>query len=158
MTQALSGEELVQRIEDVLPQAVPEFTTDGVLVRKEALPEVMRFLKETPGLDFDYLVSITGVDYRDYLEVVYHLVSLQHNHSLVVKTRCDRESPVIPSVVSLWRGADFQEREIYDLLGIKFEGHPDLRRLLLWEGFPGHPLRKDWSPPEEAPTSSEENN
>lgn len=144
MTRALSGEELKRRIEDAFPEAVPEFTGDGVLIRKEALPEVMRFLKETPGLDFDYLVSITGVDWRDYLEVVYHLVSLKHNHSLVIKTRCGRESPVIPSVVSLWRGAEFQEREIYDLLGIRFEGHPDLRRLLLWEGFPGHPLRKDW--------------
>lgn len=149
MTRALSGEELARRIEDAFPQATPEFTADGVLVRKEALLEVMRFLKETPGLDFDYLVSITGVDWRDYLEVVYHLVSLKHNHSLVVKTRCGRESPVIPSVVSLWRGAELQEREVYDLLGVRFEGHPDLRRLLLWEEFPGHPLRKDWKAPEE---------
>jgi NADH:ubiquinone oxidoreductase subunit C len=85
------------------------------------------------------------VDYMDYFEVVYHLISLKHNHSLVLKTRChDRGKPVVPSVVSLWRSADFQEREAYDLMGIVFDGHPNLRRLLLWEGFAGHPLRRDY--------------
>jgi NADH-quinone oxidoreductase subunit C len=73
------------------------------------------------------------------------LSSLEHNHSLVIKTRCyDRKNPVLPSVVSLWQGADFQEREIYDLMGIRFEGHPNMKRIFLWEGFAGHPLRKDY--------------
>ena len=77
--------------------------------------------------------------------MVYHLTSIEHNHSLVLKTRCySRDNPTLPSVVGLWRGADFQEREIYDLLGISFEGHPNLRRIALWEGFDGHPLRKDF--------------
>jgi NADH:ubiquinone oxidoreductase subunit C len=81
----------------------------------------------------------------DYFEVVYHLISLKHNHSLVLKTRChDRGKPVVPSVVGIWRSADFQEREAYDLMGIVFDGHPNLRRLLLWEGFAGHPLRRDY--------------
>jgi NADH:ubiquinone oxidoreductase subunit C len=81
----------------------------------------------------------------DYFEVVYHLISLEHNHSLVLKTRCyDRDKPVVPSVVNLWRSADFQEREVYDLMGIIFDGHPNLKRLLLWEGFVGHPLRRDY--------------
>ena len=99
----------------------------------------------TPGLDFDYLTAITAVDYLDYLEVIYQLTSIKHNHSLVLKTRCyGQDNPTLPSVVSLWRGADFQEREIYDLMGIRFEGHPNLKRIALWEGFEGHPLRKDY--------------
>ena len=103
------------------------------------------FLKNTPVLDFDYLTNLTAVDYADYFEVVYHLVSLKHNHSLVLKTRCrDRDKPVVPSVVNLWRSADLQEREAYDLMGISFDGHPNLKRLLLWEGFVGHPLRRDY--------------
>ena len=85
------------------------------------------------------------MDYYDYFEVVYQLTSMKHNHSLVLKTRCyDRINPVVPSVVRLWRGADFQEREVYDLMGISFEGHPNLKRIALWQGFEGHPLRKDY--------------
>ena len=101
-------------------------------------------LKDTPGLDFNYLTSITAVDYGDYFELVYNLTSLEHNHSLVIKARCDRNQPVLPSVVSLWRAADYQEREIYDLMGVTFEGHPNLKRIALWAGYQGHPLRKDY--------------
>jgi NADH-quinone oxidoreductase subunit C len=115
------------------------------VVNKESLFAVASYLKTTPGLDFDYLTAITAVDYYDYFEVIYQLTSLQHNHSLVVKTRCyGRDNPTLPSVVSLWRGADFQEREIYDLFGISFDGHPNLKCIFLWEGFQGHPLRKDY--------------
>ena len=77
--------------------------------------------------------------------MVYHLTSISHNQSLVIKTRIfDREDPVVPSVISLWRGADYQEREVWDLMGIRFTGHPNPKRIMLWEGFPGHPLRKDF--------------
>jgi NADH:ubiquinone oxidoreductase subunit C len=77
--------------------------------------------------------------------VIYRLVSLTNNQSLMLKTRVTgRENPTVPSVTNIWRAAYYQEREIFDLLGIKFEGHPDLRRLLLWEGFNGHPLRRDY--------------
>ena len=104
-----------------------------------------RFLKEAPGLEFDYLNSITAVDYPEHFEVVYYLASIANNHSIVLKTRCpDREAPQVPSVVSLWQGADLQEREVYDLMGIAFDGHPNLKRILLWQGFAGHPLRKDY--------------
>jgi NADH-quinone oxidoreductase subunit C len=103
------------------------------------------FLKTTPGLDFNYLSYITTVDYQSYFEVVYHLVSLEHNQSLLMRVRCTtRDNPTVPSVVSLWRGADFQEREIYDLMGISFTGHPNLKRIFLWDGFQGYPLRKDF--------------
>jgi NADH-quinone oxidoreductase subunit C len=145
MTLALSGEKIAKQIEEKLPGSVVESGPDCLLVKSESLLEIAGYLKTAPGLDFDYLTAITAVDYYDYFEVVYQLTSLQHNHSLVVKTRCyNREKPILPSVVSLWRGADFQEREIYDLFGIGFEGHPNLKRIVLWEGFEGHPLRKDF--------------
>jgi NADH-quinone oxidoreductase subunit C len=147
MTLALAAKEIAARLEEQLPKGAIESSQEGSLVVKsESLIFVATFLKETPGFDFDYLTSVTGIDYNDYFEVVYHLTSMKHNHSLVLKTRCyDREEPMLPSVVSLWRGADFQEREIYDLMGISFDGHPNLKRIFLWEGFPGHPLRKDYS-------------
>lgn len=145
MTVALSGSETAQKIRERFPDAVVEATAPAVVVKSNAVFEVAKFLKEAPELAFNYLSSINAVDYYDYFEVVYQLVSFEKNHSLVLKTRCyGRENPAIPSVVSLWRGADFQEREIYDLMGIRFEGHPNLKRIALWEGFQGHPLRKDY--------------
>jgi len=145
MTKPLSGRELAQQIAEHVPDAIVEADEAAVIVQSQSLFQVMRFLKETAELDFDYLVSITAVDYWDYLEVVYHLVSIGHNHSLVIKTRCDdRDNPEVPSVVGLWQGADFQEREVYDLMGIRFDGHPSLRRIFLWEGFQGYPLRRDY--------------
>ncbi len=145
MTKALSGRELAQQIAEHVSDAIVEADEAAVIVQSQSLFQVMRFVKETAELDFDYLVSITAVDYWDYLEVVYHLVSIGHNHSLVIKTRCDdRDNPEVPSVVGLWQGADFQEREVYDLMGIRFDGHPSLRRIFLWEGFQGYPLRRDY--------------
>ena len=145
MTVSLSGSEIAQQITEVLPDTVSEASDQAVVVKSEFLFEVAQYLRNSQGLDFDYLTGITAVDYYDYFELVYHLTSLKHNHSLVLKTRCyDRTKPTLPSVVSLWRGADFQEREIYDLMGISFVGHPNLKRIVLWEGFKGHPLRKDY--------------
>jgi len=145
MTLALSGKDIAGKIEKKFPGCVADSAVESLLVKAEALLEVAGYLKKTPGLDFDYLTAVSGVDYIDCFEVVYHLTSLKHNHSLVLKARCyDRENPTLPSVVGLWRTADFQEREIYDLLGISFEGHPNLKRIALWEGFEGHPLRKDF--------------
>jgi len=145
MTLAFSGEEIASQVEEQLPGSIVDSSQDSLVVNSESWLAVATFLKDTPGLDFDYLTSITAVDYYDYFEMVYQLTSLKHNHSLVVKTRCyEREKPKLPSVVSLWRGADFQEREIYDLMGISFDGHPNLKRIFLWQGFQGHPLRKDY--------------
>jgi len=145
MTIALSGTEIAAKLEEKFPGSVVESGLNSLLVKSESLLDIAAFLKATPGLEFDYLTAITSVDYRDYFELVYQLTSIKHNHSLVIKTRSyDRENPTLPSVVSLWRGADFQEREIYDLMGISFVGHPNLKRIFLWEGFPGHPLRKDY--------------
>ena len=145
MTVSLSGNEVAGKLEEKFPGNIVESGADSLLVKSESLLEIAAFLKTAPGLEFDYLDVITSVDYLDYFEVIYQLTSIKHNHSLVVKTRCyGRENPTLPSVVSLWRGADFQEREIYDLMGISFEGHPNLKRIFLWEGFSGHPLRKDF--------------
>jgi len=145
MTIALKGEEVARKIAESFAGAVAAVDRSTIVVNAGSLYQVAEFLKNTPGLDFDYLNNLTAVDYLDYLEVVYHLSSLKHNHSLTLKARCyEREKPTVPSVVSLWRAADYQEREVYDLMGIIFSGHPNLKRLFLWEGFPGHPLRRDY--------------
>jgi len=143
MTKALSGSDTAKKIGEKFPDAVTGSDETSVIVRSKDVLEVARFLQES--LNLDYLNFIAGTDYTDYLEVVYLLTSIKDNHSIVLKTRCeDRNHPTVPSVFSLWQGADFQEREIYDLLGIYFEGHPNMKRLFLWAGFEGHPLRKDF--------------
>jgi NADH-quinone oxidoreductase subunit C len=145
MTKQLTESEVAKRIGEQLPGAIVGHGDSAVLVESDSILEVCRFLNKTAGLDFDYLINLTGVDYLDYLEVVYHLASLKHNHMLILKTRCyEREQPTVPSVTTIWQGADFQEREIYDLLGVRFEGHPNMKRIFLWEGFKGHPLRRDY--------------
>ena len=145
MTVALSGKEIASRVAEKLPDSIVESGADYLLVDSGSLLDTMTFLKNTPELNFEYLNYITSVDCFDYFEIVYQFTSFEHNHSLVVKARCyDRENPALPSVISLWQGADFQEREIYDLMGIRFEGHPNMKRIFLWDGFPGHPLRKDY--------------
>jgi len=145
VTTALNGEQVAREITELLPGAVVAADKAAVVVTSKSLFQVAEFLKNTPAFDFDYLTNLVAVDYMDYFEVVYHLISLKHNHSLVLRTRChDRDRPVVPSMVNLWRSADFQEREAYDLMGIIFDGHPNLKRLLLWEGFVGHPLRRDY--------------
>ena len=143
MTEPLSSSKVAQQIGEQLPDAVTGSDESAVFVRSESLLDVARFLKQ--DLDFDYLISITAVDFLDHFDVIYHLRSIENNYSVVLRTRCDNSgSPHVPSVVSLWKGADFQEREIYDLMGITFEGHPNMKRIVLWEGYEGHPLRKDF--------------
>ncbi len=145
MTVAISVKEITSQIEENFPGSVEESSRDSFVVKSDSLLPVAAFLKDTNNLKFDYLNYITAVDYFSYFEVVYQLTSLEHNHTVIIKTRCyGRENPTVPSVTGLWQGADFQEREIYDLMGIKFEGHPNMKRIFLWEGFPGHPLRKDY--------------
>ncbi len=145
MTKALAGQEVSRLINQALPNSVVQWNETDVWIKPEAWLEVARFVKNTQELDFAYLNAITAVDYIEYFEVIYHLTSLRHNHSTVIKMRCyGREDPSVPSVVSLWQGADYQEREVWDLMGVSFEGPPNLKRIMLWEGFPGHPLRKDF--------------
>lgn len=118
--------------------------TPILIVPVDQLLEVASFLKNGDGLEFNYLASVSAVDYWDHFEVAYLLHSIHLGHSLELKVEVERERPVVPSVVGLWRGANVQEREVYDLMGVEFSGHPDLTRILLWDGFEGHPLRKDF--------------
>ena len=117
---------------------------EGYVVESGRLIEFAKVLRDDLG--YDYLTSVTGVDYLNEgkMEVVYHIRKSTGGSPLVLKAQIPRDNPVIASIVPIYPGAEFQEREAWDLLGIKFEGHPDLRRILMWEGFDGHPLRKDW--------------
>ena len=145
MTVALSTVEVAKQLTERYPDAVTETSDTAVVINSEALLDVASFLKDAPGLEFDYLALITAVDYWEYFELIYQLISIKHNHGLMLKTGCyGRDNPSLPSVVSIWQGADYQEREIYDLMGIIFRGHPNLKRIVLWTGFQGHPLRKDY--------------
>jgi len=145
MTTVLAGDVIAQQVESAVPGVVEEWNSRDVWVKPEAVLDVCRFLKEDAALGFDYLISVSAVDFIEYFEMVYHLLSMANNHSLVLKARCwGREDLSVPSVIDIWQGADFQEREVYDLMGINFIGHPNMKRLLLWEGFPGHPQRKDY--------------
>ena len=121
----------------------PNFS--GFIIEKDKLIEVATAIRDEFG--FDLLTAVTGVDYfpENKMEVVYHVYKTIGGPGLVFKVQVPRVDPVeVPSLIHLWPGVDFQEREAWDLLGIKFTGHPDLRRILMWEGFEGHPLRKDW--------------
>lgn len=145
MTVVLVGTDLARRINEVyLDSAVDSNSTD-VWIDSSRLLVLATWLKDTPELEFESLTSISAVDYIEYFEIVYHLLSMKRNQSLVLKTRVyDRNEPTLASVIGVWRGAELQEREIWDLMGIRFEGHPNMKRILLWEDFPGHPLRKDF--------------
>lgn len=120
-----------------------------VYVQRERLLDVMRWLRDTPGHEYHYLVDVTAVEYRDRerpLEMVYFLRALHRQADLRVKVELDPAGDlVVDSVVALWAGADWLEREVYDMFGITFRGHPDLRRILMWETYrEGYPLRKDF--------------
>ena len=120
-----------------------------VFVTPASLREIMTFLRDTPGQEYRYLVDVTAVEYRDRerpLEVAYFLRSLERRTDLRVKVELDPAGELaVDSVVALWRGADWLEREVFDLFGIQFRGHPDLRRILMWETYAeGYPLRKDF--------------
>lgn len=116
-------------------------------VRPESIAEVARFVRDEPALRFDMPLDVTAVDYvgqEPRFEVVYHLYSTQHHHRLRLKARVPEHEPALPSVTPVWVGANWLERETYDMYGIRFLGHPDLRRIYLYDEFEGHPLRKDY--------------
>ena len=143
--QQLTGEDLAEKVAAGVPESVDGMVDGALRVKSQKIADVANFMKSDSGLDFNFLNSISAVDYIDHFEVVYHLTSLNKRHTAIVKTRLDgRDDLTLPSVYHLWRGADFQEREIWDLMGISFSGHPNMKRIMLWEGFEGHPLRKDY--------------
>jgi len=119
-----------------------------ILITKESVLELFKFLRDEPDLDFKFLMDLTAVDYlnrkQDRFEIVYHFYSLKHNSRLRIKAPVNENDCTIDSVSSLWKTANWYEREVWDLYGIKFNEHPDMRRILLYEEFKGHPLRKDY--------------
>ena len=141
----LSGNDLAHRVDEAVPGSVDDFSEDTLWVRAPAIAEVASFLQRDEELDFQYLNAISAIDYIGHFELVYHLTSFRRNHKTTVKARLQGRADLsAPSVYHLWRGADFQEREVWDLMGIRFDGHPNMKRIMLWEGFQGHPLRKDF--------------
>ena len=123
-----------------------------IVVTPDRLIDVLRTCRDEPAFEFDVLMDETAVDYSKYpgredgprFEVVYHLYSIPRNHRLRVKVQVEEDEPIVPTASGLWPIANWFEREVWDMFGIRFEGHPDLRRLLLYEEFSGHPLRKDY--------------
>ena len=118
--------------------------TNDAVVLPERLPDIAIYLRDTLG--YDLLSNLTAVDYLadGVIEMVYHFMNLEGGPPLVVKTRVPREQPVVPSLTPIWPGADLQEREAYDLYGVHFPGHPNLKRVYMWDEFEGHPMRKDF--------------
>jgi NADH-quinone oxidoreductase subunit C len=136
-------------IPGLLREAVARDGETIVYVARERLLEAMRYLKDTPGQDYDYLVDVTAVEFRDReraLEVVYFLRSLTRKADIRIKVELQQSDELaVDSVYSLWHGADWLEREVFDMFGITFRGHPDLRRILMWETYAeGYPLRKNF--------------
>ncbi len=122
------------------------------LVKPEAIAEVAAFVKAEPALGFDNLMCLSAVDWPKEtpprLDVVYHLYSYKHDHTFVLKVQLPRDNPRVPTVEGTWGVANWHEREAFDLFGITFDGHSDLRRILLPDDWQGYPLRKDWEDPE----------
>jgi NADH-quinone oxidoreductase subunit C len=152
----VTGAQILQRVRDRFGGAIVE-THEHVgdataVVERATLVDALRFCRDEPALGFDVLMDLTAVDYLKYpgredgprFDVVYHLYSIGHNHRLRVKVRVDEDDAQVPTAVDLWPIANWFEREVWDMFGIRFAGHPDLRRLLLYEEFVGHPLRKDY--------------
>lgn len=144
--------EIIRRIRDKFSEEVlwsicfrDEYS---IVVKKEKIKVILAYLKNTPGLEFDYLVDLTAVDYLGFREprfdVVYHLMSIKYKHRLRIKAQVPEQECCIDSVADLWATANWFERECYDMFGIQFIGHPDLRRILMPEDWKGFPLRKDY--------------
>jgi NADH-quinone oxidoreductase subunit C len=152
----VSGEEILQRLRDRFGAAVVDTHQHHgdatAVLERSVLPDALRFCRDEPALTFDVLMDLTAADYLKYpgredgprFEVVYHLYSLSHNHRVRLKVRVDEDDAVVPTAVALWPIANWLEREVWDMFGVRFAGHPNMRRLLMYEEFVGHPLRKDY--------------
>jgi NADH-quinone oxidoreductase subunit C len=144
VTVTLPGEVVAARIRAAVPDAVREVTADYVVLEPSRMYDAMAIVRDDEHLDGKFLVQLCSVDVHTRIDVVYHFSSLAQNHIFELKVPADHEQPRVASIVPLWVGATLQEREVYDLMGVVFEGHPELTRLFLWDKFPGHPLRKDF--------------
>ncbi len=146
MTSIELHEKLSTRFGDAVgPLSEPKIDPFAV-VKADRLIEICRWLAATPEILLDHCDDLTAVDRpeKKLIEVVYHLFSYTHRHGIVLKVEADRANPEVPSVEGIWKAANFLEREVYDLFGVVFAGHPDLRRIMLPDDWVGHPLRKDY--------------
>lgn len=146
-TEASAAEKLRERFADAVLEVSDAHGEVTVVVDRERFAEICRVLKNDADLRYDLLMDIAGVDYLGRVprfEVVYHLYSVPHNSRLRLKVRVPENDPLVPSVASVWRTANWHEREAFDMVGIQFADHPDLRRIYMPDDYPGHPLRKDF--------------
>jgi NADH-quinone oxidoreductase subunit C len=150
---ALAYAQVYEKLKEKFPQGVVSVVEGAgdpfCVLGRDALVPACRWLKTDPEMQFDLLTCVSGVDDTKTFWVVYHLTSVPRNHRAVLKVDAGREDPWAPTVSEVWKTADWHERETYDMYGIRFEGHPDLRRILLPEDWPGWPLRKDYEFPDE---------
>jgi NADH-quinone oxidoreductase subunit C len=150
----MTPQEIFDKVKASFDDRVLETKSEGVIdpyikLSPTAVAEAAHFLRDEPDLAFDTLMCLSGVDYtKGVLGVVYHLSSISKRHKITLKTEVPADSPQLPTVSSVWPGADWHEREAFDMFGIVFTGHPDLRRILLPDDYPGYPLRKDFKVPE----------
>lgn len=139
---------LSARFTDAFEEVIEALGEVTVIVRRDRLVELMEFLRDEPSLKFNFLSDVSGVDLGEFAEprfaVAYHLYSLQHNHRLRLKVFLEEDDAWLPTVSEVWKAANWLEREIYDMFGIDFLDHPDLRRILMPADYEGHPLRKDF--------------
>lgn len=145
----MTNEELKQCMLELLPDAAFEEGGEWLVVTPDAT-QWKRFalqLREFSTLHFDYLFCLSCIDWKTHFTMVYHFTSTKFRHTLVVKIKLDRTNPVIDTVCDIWRTAEFHEREVYDLFGVQFTHHPDLRRLFMTDDWKGWPLRKDYEDP-----------
>ncbi len=145
----MSTEDIKALITTILPTAAFDETGEwlNIIVEPPTFRAFAEQLRLSPGFNFDYLFCLTCVDYPTYMTMVYHLTSTTRRHNIVVKVKLDRSNPEIETVSDIWRTAELHEREVYDLFGVKFLNHPDLRRLMLTDEWVGYPLRKDYDDP-----------
>ncbi|MCL2706844.1 MAG: NADH-quinone oxidoreductase subunit C [Dehalococcoidia bacterium] len=141
MTTTIDYKDLAVRLQEQFGEGFTA-STDCLEVPPNLVAKAAEYIKNM--LDFNYFDMVTAADYPDRFELIYRLQSLSHNVLATFKVICSRENPSVPSLANLWLGASLQEREIYDLFGIEFSGHPNLKRIVLWDDFEGYPLRKDF--------------
>ncbi|MFL5809476.1 MAG: NADH-quinone oxidoreductase subunit C [Flavisolibacter sp.] len=141
----MTNQDIKQYISALLPAAVFDETGEWLIVNidSQSWKNFAQSLRHS-AFDFDYLFCLTCVDWKTHLTMVYHLSSTTHRHTIVIKAQLDRANPEIETVSDIWRTAEFHEREVYELFGVKFLHHPDLRKLILTDDFEGFPLRKDF--------------
>ncbi len=144
----MTNEEIKEFISGIQPAATYDETGEWLNINIEASEwkRLAKLLRNAP-FNFDHLFCLTCIDWKTHMTIVYHLSSTIHRHTIVVKAKVDRADPRIETVADTWRTAEFHEREVYELFGVRFNNHPDLRRLILTDDFEGYPLRKDYDDP-----------